>query len=347
MAGDDTFQEILEQPAVWQRVLDALQPQLDALALPELDELVFVGCGSSYHLAEIAAKVFAEVVGVRTRFVPASELLLATATVLHAGDRLGLVALSRTGTTSEVLKAVELFKRRREQGAVTGFVYGFTCAADSALVHACDRSVIVPSQERSLVTTQAFSGTLLALELWAASHDRQGTLAGLSALDAAGRAALERASLLREIASYGQIERFVLLGTGVLHAMAEEGALKLQEMAGAWAESYHALEVRHGPRATIGEGTLVVLLASARGGAYELPLVGELRAQGARILVLAGEEASEFQPPADYAFGVGPYPDAIRALLYAPLLHLLAYHRAMLNGRDPDRPVHLSRSVIL
>lgn len=349
MHGDFTFREILEQPAVWQRVLDTLRDRLESLDLEGVEELVFIGCGSSYHLAEAAAKIFALITGSRVRFAPASEAFLAPHSLFHKGDRIALIALSRTGETTEVLKAVDLFKRLRGQGDLAGPVYGFTCTPDSALVAACDQSVLVPSAEESLVMTQAFTGTLLALTLWASlvSPDPE-ALGALSALDAAGQQVLDRAPMIKEIASYAEIRRFVFLGSGILHAIAEEGALKLQEMALiADVAAYHALEYRHGPKSTIGADTLVVMLVSKAGARYEPELLAELKRLGARTLVLVGNEGDEVAAHADYQVSVGAYPDALRALLYMPILQLLAYHRAILRGTDPDRPQHLSRSVIL
>lgn len=349
MHGDFTFREILEQPVVWQRVLDSLRDRLETLDLDDVEELLFVGCGSSYHLAEAAAKIFGDVTGSRVRFAPASEVFLAPHTLFHKGDRLALIALSRTGETTEVLKAVDLFKRLRAQGELAGPVYGFTCTPDSSLVAACDQAVLVPATEESLVMTQAFTGTLLALTLWASLLSPvSDALGGLSALDAAGAQVLERAPMIKEIASYADIRRFVFLGSGTLHAIAKEAALKLQEMAlVADVAAYHALEYRHGPKSTIGADTLVVLLVSRAGARYERELLAELKGLGARTLVLAGNEGAEMAPDADYQLTFGAYPDALRALLYTPILQLLAYYRAVLRGKDPDAPQNLSRSVIL
>lgn len=349
MHGDFTFREILEQPAVWQRVLDSLRDRLETLDLDAVEEVLFIGCGSSYHLAEAAAKIFADVTGARVRFAPASEVFLAPHTLFHRGDRIALVALSRTGETTEVLKAVDLFKRLRAQDNVAGPVYGFTCTPESSLVAACDQTVLVPATEESLVMTQAFTGTLLALTLWASlSSPVQEALGSLSALDAAGQQVLDRAPMIKEIASYADIRRFVFLGSGILHAIAEEAALKLQEMAlVADVSAYHALEYRHGPKSTIGPDTLVVLLVSKAGAPFERALLAELKGLGARTLVLAGSEGTDMAPDADYQLTFGAYPDALRALLYTPILQLLAYYRALLRGTDPDMPQHLSRSVIL
>lgn len=349
MHGDFTFREILEQPTVWQRVLDTLPERLEALDLDDVEEILFVGCGSSYHLAEAGAKLVAAVTGARTRFMPASEVFLAPHGAFHKGDRLAMVALSRTGTTTEVLKAVDLFKRLRDQGDVSGPVYGITCTPDSPIVASCDRALLIPAQEESLVMTQAFTGTLLAMAVWASALCAEPeALGALSALDAAGQQVLERASMIKELASYAEIRRFVFLGSGILHAIAAEGALKLQEMAlMPDVAAYHALEYRHGPKSTIGPDTLVVMLVSTAGARYETELLAELKGLGARTLVLHGAEGDAIAEHADYQVAVGAYPDALRAVLYTPLLQLLAYHRAILRGTDPDQPQHLSRSVIL
>jgi glucosamine--fructose-6-phosphate aminotransferase (isomerizing) len=344
MPGDHTFREILEQPTVWQRVIDSLQGPLGNLDLTGLDEVVFVGCGSSYFLSEAAAKVMAAVTGRRTRFATASEAFLAPETVFPQNESLGLVPISRTGETSEVLRAVEAFRDRSR-----GPVFGFTCSADSALTKVCDRHIVVPAPEASLVATQSFTGTLLAFELWASLQDGHAdALAGLSAIDAAGQRPMDASPILRELASYTEIQRYVFLGSGLIHAIAQEGAMKMQEMAlAASSVAHHALEFRHGPRSALTPDTLVILLASQAGAGLEADLVAELKQLGAKTLVLAGDEEAAFAPYADYLFSVGQYPDAIRALLYTPYLQLLAYHRALLKGQDPDRPRHLARSVVL
>lgn len=348
MPGEHTFREILEQPAVWQRVLDTLKPRLEALGVDDVEEVVFVGCGSSYHLSEAGALIFADLTGARVRYAPASEVFLSPHAIFHRGDRVAVVALSRTGETTEVLKAVNAFKRLRDRRDLSGSVYGFTCTPDSALTHACDETVVIPSREESLVMTQGFTGTLLALELWAARLSLvRDPLPSLSALDAAGQAVLDRAPILKEVASYRELSRFVFLGSGGLHAIAKEGALKMQEMALSPAVSaYHSLEYRHGPKSTLGPDTLVTLLVSEHSAAYDADLLAELKALGAKTLVICGDESPEFEAHADYLFSVGAYPDPVRALLYPPLLQLLAYHRAMQNGHDPDAPRHLTRSVV-
>lgn len=348
MHGEHTIREIVGQPDLWPRVLEDLGPDLKALTFGEVDEVVFTGCGSSYHLAEAGAKLFAEWAGLRTRFVPASELILFPETVFQARERVGIVALSRTGTTSEVLKAVAAFRARREQGSVAGPLYGITCTPDSALIAACDRTLLIPSREQSVVMTQAFTGTLLALASWAVAL-RPDAPRDAALRDAVRQAPepLRHSDSLKDVAGL-PVRNFVFLGGGVLHAVAKEGALKLQEMAlEPSAIAFHALEYRHGPKSTVGPDTLVTLLLSEAGASYEAALLDELKGLGARTLAIAPTDQAAIAGRADLHYLVEAGNDASRALLYTPLLQLLAYHRAVRNGTDPDAPRNLSRSVIL
>ncbi|MNL31279.1 glucosamine--fructose-6-phosphate aminotransferase [compost metagenome] len=167
MHGEHTIREILAQPDLWQRVRDGLGAELAAFSLDQGGEVVFTGCGSSHHLAELGAHLFFQGTGLRTRFVPASELILYPELAFKEGERVALVALSRTGTTSEVLQAVAAFRERRAAGDVSGPLFGVTCTSESPLAEACDRTLLIPAREASVVMTQAFTGTLLTLAMWA------------------------------------------------------------------------------------------------------------------------------------------------------------------------------------
>ncbi|HEY9898298.1 MAG TPA: SIS domain-containing protein [Pantanalinema sp.] len=357
MHGEHTIREIFAQPDLWQRVREGLGAELDSFSFDEGQEVIFTGCGSSYHLAETGANLFSQWTGLRARFVPASELVLYPELTFRDRDRVALVALSRTGTTSEVLQAVEAFRERRAQGRVAGPLYGVTCTGESPLAGACDRALLIPAREASVVMTQAFTGTLLALALWAlAVRPDAERAAALAAAVRQAEAPLRQSDALKAVAEL-PVKHFVFLGGGLLHAIAREGALKLQEMAlEPSAIAYHALEYRHGPKSTVGPDTLVTMLLTGVGASYEAVLLDELKGLGARTLVIAGADQAAIAARADHHFlcdaglaaGALEAPsDASRALLYTPILQLLAYHRSVRNGADPDAPRHLSRSVIL
>ena len=124
-----TLQEIVEQPEAWAAAIRSF-----AAAAPEVvrlfrerspDEVIFTGCGSSYYLSMTAAATFQGVVGLRSRAVPASEILQFPGHVFVPKSHPLLVVSSRSGTTTETLRALEIARRR---GIAT---LGLTCAARS------------------------------------------------------------------------------------------------------------------------------------------------------------------------------------------------------------------------
>lgn len=343
--GMQTYQGILEQPAVLQRVLDHDQARVDAFKdlAEEVDQVVFTGCGSSFHLARCASEAFGQLTGRSTASMPASEVFLYPRSVLGNAERSLLVAISRSGETTEVLRALEAFRQR-----FSGVTLGLSCHPGTALFSRTDHGLALEhAAEPGLVMTRSFTALLMALQLWAASVARNGAFPQeLSGIDAAAARVIDRhAGTLREVASFLEAREWVFLGAGPLHGMAREGALKAQEMAQQSAYALHPLELRHGPRSCIGPQSLVVLLRSEQGGEAEDDLMAELKGHGARILVLAAGAPAALA--ADAVVDVGPYSDLARSLLYAPALQLLAYHRAIARGVDPDRPPHLTPVVKL
>lgn len=340
MLGELTNREILGQPQCWNSLLD--EPSDAGVFFPPgtIDELLFIGCGSSFHLAQAGASLFAPVI--RTRALAASEVFLFPQALGEQGRRIGVVAFSRTGETTEVLRAVETLRTLRGQGRMEPLILGVTCTPGSSLTQACDRAVVLPVTEASLVTTQAYTATFLQLARWASAWF--GAL-DLEPIRQYGEEAMIQASHAADFALRAPLSHFVFLGSGMLFSLAQEGALKMMEMAGMSAvAAFRALEFRHGPKATVRAETLVTMLISATAVDYERSLHQELKALGARTLVLVGDEAAQF-PDADFVATIGPTTDVQRAVLYAPTLQRLAYAFALKNQTNPDAPPHLSRSV--
>jgi glucosamine--fructose-6-phosphate aminotransferase (isomerizing) len=114
------------------------------------------------------------------------------------------------------------------------------------------------------------------------------------------------------------------------------------------AEAYHSLEFRHGPMSIVNERTLVVGFLSDTGLAEEIRVLEEMGALGARTLALAedGLVFSDWQPD-DVVELLSGLDEWERGPLYLPVIHRLAYHRAVAKGLDPDRPSNLKAVVEL
>jgi glucosamine--fructose-6-phosphate aminotransferase (isomerizing) len=341
MPGHHTLGEILSQPDAWEATLGELRAH--AGALDELfraepyDAVVFTGCGSPYYLALAASALLQELSGRPTRAVPASEIWLNPRAALPSGGRTLLVALSRSGETTEVLRAVEGFR-----AAGRGRVLTLTSYPGRPLNTLGDLHLTLPAgQEQSLAQTRAFTTLQLAVTacaaLWSGAGDLLGSLAALP--DTCRRLLDAHGAEVRALGRDAGIDRFYFLGSGPRYGLAAELALKMKEMSLSHSEPFHVLEFRHGPKSMATAGALAVGLTSASSREQERAVLADVRAQGARTLDL-GEAVLEAAREAGLS-------EAACGPLYLPLGQLLAYERALHNGQDPDLPANLSAVVKL
>jgi glutamine---fructose-6-phosphate transaminase (isomerizing) len=336
-----TWNEIISQPAVWAATIDQLRGQAgDLRALyrdGSYESVLFTGCGSPYYLALAAAASLQELAGIPARGVPASELWLNPHVAYAPGRRMLLVALSRSGETTETIRACQSF---RERGA--GEVLTLSCYPERPLTSLGVFNIVLPEgQEQSLAQTRAFTTLhLTALYLAALWAGRQDVLDELERLPEAGRRLLDNyGELASRLGRDGSIDRFYFLGSGSRYGLACELSLKMKEMSLSQSEPFHVLEFRHGPQAMVTRSALLVGLIGESSRAHELAVLDDMRALGGRTLAI-GEQRY------DVAFDSGLSP-AVGDVLYLPVGQLLAFERALHNGLNPDRPTNLSAVVKL
>ncbi|MGA6960341.1 MAG: SIS domain-containing protein, partial [Candidatus Acidiferrales bacterium] len=147
---------------------------------------------------------------------------------------------------------------------------------------------------------------------------------------------------------------FLFLGRGVHYALALEGALKLKEISYVQAEGLPAGELRHGPNALV-DDKLPILVLATRDAAdpdfilrYQktLLVLEYIKSRGGKSIVIATEGDREILPFADRAIFVPPASELLLPILEVVPLQLFAYHFAILNGCDVDRPRNLVKAVI-
>lgn len=346
--GAFSRQEILTQGEAWQGALDAVQTQRQPLvrwlASIPARELFFTGCGSTHYLALFAAPFFQAATGWRCRGVPASELAWQTESLVAPGAAPGLVAVSRSGETSETVLAVETLTAR---GAHT---LAISCYDDTPLSAAVERTIAIPQgREESFAQTRSFAGMLIACQALAALAANDAALwAALQQLPPLAEPLIARADpLARAIGQDEAIKRITYLGSGPLYGLANEGTVKMKEMSLSLAEAYHFMEFRHGPMSLVDGEHLVVALLSEGMRAYELGVLRDLRARGARI-VAVGNNLAGLGDVAEAALDLETtLPERAQPVLYLPMLQLLAYHRALGRGLNPDRPRNVVMAIKL
>lgn len=333
-----TYDEIQSQTGAWQNALEVSRAQSAALKAmaDRYDQVLFTGCGSTYYLSLAGAALFQQLTGKTARAVPGSELLLNTDTVLKEGSRALLVAVSRSGTTSETVKATEKFKRegRGEVIVISNYDETLSRLADLNLI-------ILAGQEQSVAQTRSFASMYVAVTaVCAICAGRSDLLERMSALPQVGQRLLAQYDgLAKEIGENQSYDRFYFLGSGGRYGLACEVNLKMKEMTLTHSEPFHFLEFRHGPMSMAGETAVVVGLLSDKNYEYERAVLNEMQAKGARILAL-----SETRGDVVFASGI---PEEVRGVLYLPVLQLMAFYRSLAKGLNPDSPKHLTAVVTL
>ena len=347
--GTHTLLEILSQPSCWSTSLQQLQENggLKTLAqqFSDTHTWIFIGCGSSFYVAQSAAATMTALTGRRAKAVPASELMLFPELVLSAERACVPVLISRSGHTSEVLKVAEFL---RERGIAT---LGISCAPGQALETLVSSTMIFPTaDEQSMVMTRSFTSMLMALQALAA------TIAGNEEFLAAQRRLSETAEQLlhtlprrvHDFATTHTFADYVCLGQGPLYGIACEMALKLTEMSVSYAQSFHTLEFRHGPKSIVSRETLIAFLLSETGYSEELEVLEQIRKLGGTTLVITNRADSRAPAAADLLVELGADGSEVARLpLYLITGQLMGLYTGLKKGLDPDRPRNLSRVVVL
>lgn len=345
--GALTLREIYGQPDVWSQCLKALDKiSLQAVIgnkTPHTREWIFVGCGTSYYLAQAAADTFTTLVGVSTRAVPASEILLFPRLVLPSEKAATFpVLISRSGQTSEVLRVAEFLKQR-------GIEFLTVTCDGNELTNLGTFTLKLPVTEESIVMTSSFTSMLMALQYIAARLAVQDKFVdALHVLPAALAGLLSTYGPRIEEFAQRSFESVTFLAQGALFPIASESALKVMESSSSYAQFFHTLEFRHGPMSIVSEKVLVGALLSETGYAEEAAVLLQMKALGARTLAIANKLSSEVRDSADLAIELDvPVPELARLIVYVVWGQLLGSRLGLRKGLNPDSPRHLSRVVTL
>jgi glucosamine--fructose-6-phosphate aminotransferase (isomerizing) len=330
--------EILEQPAAVQRLLDAaptaFAPISAALRARRPRFAVIAARGTSDNAGIYAQYLLA----IRNGLIVA---LAAPSTITLYGARPNMaealvVGISQSGRSPDIVAVVE---EARTQGALT---VALTNDADSPLAETADHVVdLRAGPELATAATKTYTTELLAAALLSTALDPPSSketidLVGLPALMSA---ALTEEPQARELAAaHAKRERAVVLGRGYSYPSAREWALKLQELALVAAMPYSAADFEHGPLA-LAEPGIPVLAVAPSGPELEaqVALLTRLKEDhGARLLVISDSKAArEIDGGLALPDGIPPWLAPIVEILPA---QLYAYHLTVARGLDPDNP---------
>ena len=353
------LKEIYEQPTTLQTSMqgrvDSISGTITLGGVSDLaDELVkakrvlLLGQGTALHAAMIGEYLLESLAGMPTEVEFASEFRYRNPIVEEGTVA---IAVSQSGETADTLAAVQEAKRR---GATT---LGVVNVVGSSIARETDAGVYLRvGPEIGVASTKAFIGQLSVLTMLAMYLGRRRRLGRaemmqlLTSFEEIPRkieAVLSQSDHILEVTSrVVNRDNWLFLGRGLQYPVALEGALKLKEISYIHAEGMPAAEMKHGPIALIDKGMPVVILAT-RDSQYEKVIgnMEEVRSRGGHVIAVATEGDEEIRSHCDDVFYVPDVPEPLQPLLTVIPLQLLAYHAAVLRGKDVDKPRNLAKSV--
>jgi glucosamine--fructose-6-phosphate aminotransferase (isomerizing) len=206
------------------------------------------------------------------------------------------------------------------------------------------------ADEKSTVMTRSFTAILLAFQRLGLKFvgDNQHS-AALDALPQKGQEWLDaHAAKIQAFAGKRKFADYVFLGQGVHYWLAQEAGLKVTEMSSSYAQVYHSLEFRHGPRSIAGPNTLITFYISDAAKDAEITLVRELKELGAVTNVIVNRATPELKAHSDLLTELAlDVPEFARYAVTAIPAHLLGTAVGLRKGLNPDAPKNLTRAVVL
>lgn len=327
--------------------------RIDPELLKQVDKIIVLACGTAAYAGLVAKYAIENWCRIPTEVELAHEFRYRDP-IVDANTL--VVSISQSGETMDTLMAV---RYAREQGAKTISI----CNTNGSTIPRESDAVLYThaGPEIAVASTKAFLAQITAaylLGLYLAqlrgnifSGQIKDVLADLNKIPAKIQSILDNAGPLRELARSMKDEKSVLfLGRHVGFPVALEGALKLKEIAYIHAEGFAAGELKHGPIALIDDGQPVfVVVPSPRGRdslhSKVVSNIQEVRARGARTLVIAEEGDESVRDYAEHVFYVPETPTLLMPLLTTVPLQIFAAELAGAKGYDVDQPRNLAKSV--
>lgn len=353
------LKEIIEQPTVFE---DAIRGRIhmeegtarlgglniNEKQMREIKRIVIIAGGTAYYSGLVGKYAFERLAEIPVEIDFSSEFRYRDPIL---DDKTLVFAISQSGETADTLMALREAKRK---GAI---VRGIVNVVGSTIARETGAGTYIHAgPELAVASTKAYTNMVAVLLLYALEFGRlkhttlatgQRILKALLEIPSKMNNILEKKDQIKTMAQkYLKYGNFLYLGRGVNYPVALEGALKLKEISYIHSEGFAGGEMKHGPLALIDENFPVVAILT-KSQLYEKMKsnIQEVRARGAKVLLIATEGDEEAKELADDIFYVPKTMELLEPLLNTIPLQLFAYYMAVALGRDVDRPRNLAKSV--
>ncbi|NLG38193.1 MAG: glutamine--fructose-6-phosphate transaminase (isomerizing) [Clostridiales bacterium] len=353
------LKEIHEEPTALRETLrprigangrvDFTEIGLDDETLRNSGRIIIVACGTAYHAGLAAKYAFERTLGIPVEADIASEFRYRDP-IVNPGDL--IILISQSGETADTLAALRLGRSKGARILAITNVVGSTISREADAVFYTWAGPEIAVASTKAYTTQLMALSLLLIAIGRArgtlSDDRCDALLGeLGQMESLAEQVLKSEPKLAHFAHlHSSIEHAYYLGRNLDYAVALEGSLKLKEISYIHSEAFPAGELKHGPIALIERGTLVVALCT-QPALYEkiASNIREVRARGARVLIIARADARELIELSDEWVELPEADPLLMPMLSVIPAQLLAYYCSVERGIDVDKPRNLAKSV--
>ena len=353
------LKEIFEQPMALQNCLKGRAERREGRIvlggltnhtreLVRAHRFILTAQGTAWHAGLVGDYLFEDLAKVVTECTYASEFRYRNP-IVEEGTV--VVAISQSGETADTLAAV---REAKDKGALS---LGVVNVVGSTIAREVDAGVYLHAgPEIGVASTKAFTCQLAVLTMMALYLGRRRFMSqpqtcelidGLCQLPDQMQTVLEQSEQIREIARrFCERENWLFLGRGYHYPVALEGALKLKEISYIHAEGMPAAEMKHGPIALINEGMPVVFIAT-NGVQYDKVIsnIEEVRSRKGEIIAVATQGDQNIRRYTKHVIEIPPALEPLQPILSVVPLQLLAYHAAVIRGKDVDKPRNLAKSV--
>lgn len=342
-----TEQEILDTPHALERTCTYFKEKKGALhaffAAHTQRKFTFFGCGSSYMLSKGAATLFQALPNTSACSIPAGDYIVNPEFWKEAVRDSIVVTLSRSGRTSEIVRAV-----RHIKDTLGCPVVSISMEQDNDVSPMCDLDLVMDwCYDRSVCQTRTVTNLYTATLLLAAAYTGNTVLAdsveaatALSAdFQAKNRPALEKLAAM-------QWSNVVVLADGPICGIAEEGALAFTEICMLTGRYFHLLDYRHGPIVISGPDTLTLMLLNPAEESLQGAMVKDVISHGGAVMTVSNQEGNPFGAAAHIQIkGVEAF--AAWGIPFIYLAQMIALLKAEALGGNPDAPKGLDPYITL
>lgn len=345
--GGRTLSEIIEQKDRWLDAIKIYNKERETLIWIKkmrFEQVVFTGCGASFAASIFAAQMFRAIGKLFSMSFHASEILMGDTIPFDMRRRTLVIPLSKSGETAEVVWAMERLRKIQPDIAILSV----TCNGNSPLAGMATKSwALDQAMDDGLIAVKSFSTTLFILALAAGALGGNGPfLTEMSKLPKAIDIKKYHNELIkmRHLADFKSAS---FCGENLNRGLARYGAIIVKEMSITPTNYYNSMEYRHGHYVAATPNNMYFFILSEKNKKTEVEAMRDAAKMKAQIFLIGEDIDPGVEAGVEYSIKLeskhSPY---ARAFFTIPVIQLIAYQHSITKGMNPDRPKHLTGTVL-